>query len=470
MDGGTGLDVSVAPSLSASIVDLDVEVNDVAGILNTQHARLVDATITMLNDDRLWSGEGMTSPKHWLAWRVGVSSATAAAVVTIAQRADDLPETIASFRRGELSLDQTAAIARKAPWWCDEQARDYGRSMTVQQLRTILGSYPYPELDDEGREIRTSQADDDGDVADTTTTADPEPDVAPSSHPIDNTQPIVADEWCSFTVDDNGMLRLGAGLHAETGDVVQRALDSARNHLFNNGLTAINTVDALRFMAEQSLDAEPDQRGRTRYNTSVCIDVTDGTAVDTAGWQIPDAIRRYVTCDGLLTPTFVENGLPVTVGRSRYVVPQRTRTVVEHRDRGRCRVPGCDARIGLEVHHIVHWEHDGPTDTWNLMLICGKHHRMHHRGRLGITGNADEPDGLEFRNERRRIITPSGADPNPPTGPPPRPADPYEHPDGGRLDKRWVYFRPPHLHIDELRERSTSDADYLHSLAPPWMN
>jgi hypothetical protein len=95
---------------------------------------------------------------------------------------------------------------------------------------------------------------------------------------------------------------------------------------------------------------------------------------------------------------------------------------------------------------------------------------MHHRSRLDITGNADEPDGLEFRNEHGRIITNSGAAPNPSTGPPRRPDEPYHHPDGGRLDKRWIYFQPPGAHIEELRTTASSDAEYLDRLAPPWMN
>ena len=59
------------------------------------------------------------------------------------------------------------------------------------------------------------------------------------------------------------------------------------------------------------------------------------------------------------------------------------------RDQG-CAVPGCTQTHILEVHHIIHWEDGGPTDTWNLICLCPHHHRLHHRGELGITGNADD--------------------------------------------------------------------------------
>lgn len=209
------LDSENAPSLSMRIADLDVEVNDIAGVLNVQYGRLVDTAIALLDDDRLWFGSGMTTVANWLVWRAGVSPSTALAVVKVAERSSDLPETVAALRRGELSLDQAASIARKAPSWCDEQARDYGRLMTVPQLRTVLGSYPYPVLEGDGREIQNpdpaeepgpEETPDAGDVSADTTSAQSDV-VAHDS---------LQDEWCSITVDDDGMYRLSAGLHPGT--------------------------------------------------------------------------------------------------------------------------------------------------------------------------------------------------------------------------------------------------------------
>ncbi|MCA1683528.1 MAG: HNH endonuclease [Actinobacteria bacterium] len=127
------------------------------------------------------------------------------------------------------------------------------------------------------------------------------------------------------------------------------------------------------------------------------------------------------------------------MGRTRRIVPDRTRVAVEHRDGG-CRVPGCDRRRWLQVHHIVHWEDGGPTDTPNLVALCSRHHRLHHQGRLGISGDSDDPDGLEFTDHAGRRLTGCG-----------RPAPSgelvltatYAHPTGERLDGRWVQFHDP---------------------------
>ena len=91
----------------------------------------------------------------------------------------------------------------------------------------------------------------------------------------------------------------------------------------------------------------------------------------------------------------------------------------------------------------MHWEHGGATDTANLIAICPADHRWHHRGQLGITGNADDPNGLTFTDRHGLVLDPAGQ-PIPPTRPPPAPSKPYEHPTGERL-QRWavVYPDPP---------------------------
>lgn len=123
--------------------------------------------------------------------------------------------------------------------------------------------------------------------------------------------------------------------------------------------------------------------------------------------------------------------------------------VVEDRDRG-CRVPGCSRSRGLQIHHVVHWEDGGPTDTTNLVALCGRH-RLHHRGQLDISGDAEKPDGLVFTDARGRRLTGCGR-PAPPGPELARAAGrlglqpaTYVHPPGERLDTRWVYFDEPEV-------------------------
>ncbi|MFP5487581.1 MAG: HNH endonuclease signature motif containing protein [Acidimicrobiia bacterium] len=148
------------------------------------------------------------------------------------------------------------------------------------------------------------------------------------------------------------------------------------------------------------------------------------------------AVRDRILCDGTIAPVWHRDGVPFSVGRAQHVVPDRTRRIVEQRDRG-CRVPGCTCDRFVEIHHIVHWNQGGPTDTWNLVSLCPKHHRLHHQGQLGITGDADLFDGLVFTDADGRPVT-EIRPPTPPTGPPPQPEVPYRAPLAGRFDWNWI--------------------------------
>jgi hypothetical protein len=59
---------------------------------------------------------------------------------------------------------------------------------------------------------------------------------------------------------------------------------------------------------------------------------------------------------------------------------------------------------------------------------------------LGISGDADDPDGLVFTDARGRPLAPAGK-PTPPSEL--VPTGNWVHPSGERLDGRWVHFSPP---------------------------
>ena len=110
-------------------------------------------------------------------------------------------------------------------------------------------------------------------------------------------------------------------------------------------------------------------------------------------------------------------------------------------------MPGCHSDRFVEVHHITHWADGGATDTQNLLCLCPKHHRLHHQGRLGITGNADRPPdtlgAVEFRDRHGLPIRASGANPIAPTRPPPPITGTWEHPLNERLELRYLHIHEP---------------------------
>ena len=422
------------PLIMSQQAAIDEELNEVAGHLNAQHARLVALTVALLADESTWADDSVWTVEQYLCWRVGISPARARQVADVARRADAFPECMTVFARGELTLDQVSAIVRKAPSWTDSEITELAKVMTVRQLQHVVGKYafpPIPEADTAGVTNADSIAEHHHPVG-----ADPDHDE--TCHGETHVEP---DDRCSFHFDDDGRFHLHLETDQLTGTIIANSLTEARNALFQGGQHDVDWVDALRSLAERSVDAIASTERRNRWRINFHLDAAGG-CVDAHGFSVPEAIRRYITCDGLLSPVLTENGYPVSVGRAQHIVPDRTRRLVELRDGG-CRVPGCTTRHFVEVHHIIHWEHDGPTDTWNLISLCGHHHRLHHKGKLGISGNADIPGGVAFTNTAGRPIRPSGARPKPPGAPPSPPIGTYRHPDGGRMDPRWLYFTPP---------------------------
>ncbi len=415
--------------MEAVAEDVEDLVAEVAGHLNAQHARLVRITAAAEHDGS-WFGVGFLSITHWLTLRAGVAPGHANQIVTIARRVDELPVLMAAFERGELSLDQVYEVAAKAPAWADRQLTEFALVATVRQLR---------------RMIRDENFDGDPDQ--------PEPE-AKSSHRA------FSPGW-----DEHGRLQLSGSVDTEQGTVVDAALGEARDALFHAGHTDVTWADALAEIARRSLAGVACDR-RERFRTNMHIHTDTGAAQLGNGVTVPPAIRDYLLCDGEIRPVWERDNIPFGVGRTQRTVPDRTRRIIEHRDQG-CRVPGCGAQL-VHIHHIVPWSEGGLTETCNLLSLCPRHHKLHHLGRLRISGNADLIDGVVFSDESDRRLE-HHPRPRPPSAPPPPPAEPYRHPSGERLQPKWTGLGWAHpnalrrrreqtIRHHELMNRPTPDA------------
>ncbi len=408
----------------AEAARLEGEIAEVCGLINAVTARLVRLLGQVLETGS-WEGAGIRSPEQWVAWKCGVGSGRARSLVTMARRLSELPQTRAAFEAGELAEDQVAVVSRYAPVSTDAEVAELARQATVGQLRRALGSYRFAEPPKAA-----------------------EPALGPAPEPVTEAREVV------FGHDLDGSWRLSAVLPSDEGALVERALTEARQALFlADDKQRVSWADALVATADRSLVAgAADRPHRDRHAVLVHIGPTPGGGLGGhlhLGPPLADCVRRFLSCDARVKAVIAEEGgQPVSVGRSTRTVPERTRIVVEERDRG-CRVPGCERTRWLHVHHIRHWEDGGGTDTANLLALCAFHHRLHHRGGLGIRGNADESDGVEFTDHRGRRLGANGR-PVPPRSsltdathalgiPEPN----WIHPSGERLDPRDVHFNEP---------------------------
>jgi hypothetical protein len=401
--------IALAPDpVDAPEVSVEDRLRSVCGHLNVLHAELVALAAEAL-ETRCWEGFGIRSLGHWLTWKAGLSQAHAAEIERLARASVSHPKVMATFAEGLVSLDQ-AVVATKAPAYLDSDFAQLAQVCTVSQLRLAVRAArpappPPPPLDDHDDEVEAGG------------------------------------ERVEGWFDDNGRYQLRAELDPDHGRIVDAAVSEARDALFHAGRTKVTWADALVEMAQRSLDATPAER-RERFRAYWFVDPTDPIParwID--GLPVPAWLQDLLTCDGTVAPVYTERALPVSVGRSVLDVPDRTRRLVLYRDR-KCRVPWCGQRRWLQVHHVHHRVDGGGHDTDKLVALCPGCHRAHHKGHLGITGHADLPDGLTFTDGHGNVIDPA-ARPIKPTGPPPDPVRPYDHPIGERLYKRELLFPDP---------------------------
>jgi hypothetical protein len=120
-----------------------------------------------------------------------------------------------------------------------------------------------------------------------------------------------------------------------------------------------------------------------------------------AGIPLPDSMVEALRANTTLEPVLVDDdGVPVTRGRRRSVLSSKTTRAVLLRD-GHCRWPGCERRVGLQIHHLVPRSWGGTDTLANLAAVCAG--GVDHHGLLAphgpwiLTGNPNQPDGLHLQ-------------------------------------------------------------------------
>jgi hypothetical protein len=370
--------------------EIEAELAELCGQRNAIDGRIAEL-VAKVDAEELLAGTGLRSLEHFCTWQLGVSSGRAKDLVAVAERLDDLPVTTGLLRDGLLSVDQVAAVAKKAPSSpdADEHFAGLARQMTVSQLQRALRSATNPPTQ-------------------------PEPTPAPERQ--------IATWW-----DDDDCWNAKVRLPKVDGAVADAALRSHLDALVNehkaaHGKDAIpatdpeadrppfpTLADAWMRLVEHGWDADATVRPHGHRTTVIVhVDVDTQDAEIHLGPALSDAERRYLACDARFETWFERNRIPIGAARTTREIPRRVRRALERRDRC-CRVPGCSATAGLHAHHLIHWEDGGPTELWNLALVYPFHHRAHHNKTITIRGPADQ---LQVTDRRGRLLTgvgPGGA-------------------------------------------------------------
>jgi hypothetical protein len=237
-----------------------------------------------------------------------------------------------------------------------------------------------------------------------------------------------------------GMHHLHAELDPERGDLLTTALDT---HLATLMARDANAGVPLESLAADALIELVTGSGAIDPRVPEIIVVVDHTTLTTGhqhadtvcetsrGIPLPiDTVRR-MCCDAVIVGLTADG---LAMGREIRTANRRQRRALRAMYRT-CAHPDCDVPFdSCRIHHVIWWEHLGPTNLDNLLPLCSRHHHLVHEQRWQLTMTPDRvitlhrPDGTHHHtgDTRNRGRTPATVhqEPTPPPTPPPRTSSP----------------------------------------------
>lgn len=357
----------------------------------------VVATTDVFDARATWALDGARNAQGWVAARTTAGYGTARRDVVTARALRSMPATRRAFASGRLGREQVDLLVR---------ARGEGLEAAFDACEEVLVDEVARHTVTAGARFLRRWADEVRRRHGIGVPDGPEPAPEPERSRV-HLSAALEGRWV-----------LDGSLDAEDGEILTRAIDARVDAMWREGTFAIDdglTTSERRAVAlievvtrgtsggdddgsarplvlgivrldpapsrdgsdpQDALSAVPHALAHRRLPTTYGISEAARTGV------VPTATLERWTCEGTLQLIGVGPGADqLHMGRAIRVANRAQRRALRIRD-GSCTFPGCHADPDHCIaHHVTWWEHDGPTDLENLVLLCRHHHRaVHDRG------------------------------------------------------------------------------------------
>jgi hypothetical protein len=298
---------------------------------------------------QLFLADGARDLVQWVSARFGLRHPTAAQLVRVARRLEDLPRLRELFASGELSLDQVDAMSKLAT-----------PSTELAVIDECLG-LSNAALDRAARRAR------------------------PLSTYGERSMWERRHLGLQWNLDESELVFDGSLPGAE-GKLFEASVRDRADHLPENPETGMFDPYPAR-LADGLVELCATSGGQDGPSVMVTVfadlealtdpSATTGVAELEAGPFVANETARRLSCDAMVECLVTDHSRTLGVGRRSRLIPAWLRRQLWFRDGG-CRFPGCPERHFIHGHHRKHWADLGPTDLENLILLCGYHHRFVH--------------------------------------------------------------------------------------------
>jgi len=334
LDGGT----------AAALVEVAARGERICAAIKALGARRVEET-------NAWREGGHRSAAHWVAETTGETVGAAGRTLETARALDQLPETDAAFRAGQLSEVQAAEITSAA-----------GSDPTAEaDLLASAAETSVKGLRDRCREVRAGAEADDAAWARRLH-------VQRRAH-----------EW----TDPDGTYRLEARLSPDAGARFSSAWKAHADRIFQDARRAGRRESRAAYAAD-ALVALASEGPCKPVQVSVVVDSSalarghtePGERCEIAGVGPAPVTTARALLDDAAVSVLVRDGDDITaVSRPTRTIPAKLRRALEARY-PTCGVKGCANDQFLQIDHIVPLCEGGRTEIANAWRLCPHHHDL----------------------------------------------------------------------------------------------